>query len=1100
MRLRFLLLLPLLQFLLILFPERLCSQSDSNDDTLTVSRVWLAKGLESYKREKYDSSIYWYDKIASFDTNYSTALYEKALSNFKLEKYDNTILLCSKADSMNKSDEILYKILIARTHQKKGNISEAYKINYTLKNKYPYYAGLYTEKAHLAMEEGDWNEALIQLDSAFKLNPQFHTTHLYFSELAYLSGQPALAILAAHYGSLSLSNPADQYQLVQILNLEADDNYSSDYKVPQNLLGEFPEMEEINQLVKSKVCYTKNYKLKLKLDEKYIRQLQIIIENLATTELNQHDSLSNYYLDFYKTVGTTNMFEGCILYGLDAMKSAPAVANLLLLKRSNIEYFSKWLNGEVQKMIGKNFVQKFGFGENFRFGFYTNGQLSNCGLVENDKRTGDWQFYYDNGMPRARGNFDSEGNKTGEWKYYYNSGELSSIDNHTSNDNTYRSEIYYKNGNIKEKSSKVRGVVDGSFTDYHPNGSVSREINVEKGKISGKFKRYSYVGNLSFEREFNKDGSGDPFTEYYSNGNIEQTGIVVNDKFSGIINRYYPDGKMKEAANYENDKRTGWSVTYYRNGNVKDSSYYSNGKINGTKASYTIDGKLSARLAYKNGKINGLSVWYDDVDGLEYARLMFKKERLSSYEFFNKKGESIFTREEKSGAIEWIRHTPYGNVTEKGTYKKGEFDGDFETYHPDGSIRKKYKYKNGKLTGKFVQYQPTGEIYTEINYDKEGNRNGLQKEYFRNGKVKSTGYYKEGKREGLFTFYFFSGGISQEDWYEKGELKISKNYAKDGRLKSYQKYEEGYLYEEFYFAENGEISDHLIMNAGSQELELREGHQFAIAKGIMKNGGKDGIWKYYRGKDAVSGESEYVNGILSGTRKLYHSTGKIQSLEYFVNGSKDSIAFYYNELGQIESEKNYNLDEEQGIEKYYYADGKLQTTYLNREDLLNGKSIMYAPDGTIMIERLFFLGELVSYSGFNENGEMITVPFTSQTGEMKTYYSNGQLAVHISMKNGIRTGIYKLFDTDGKMLFESNYVNGYLNGKLIDYYPGGVVLEESDYVDGSLTGIQKMYYPSGKLAYSETYINSELNGPAEYFNEQGELIKKVEYQNGYEKN
>ncbi|MCB0819566.1 MAG: CDC27 family protein, partial [Bacteroidetes bacterium] len=353
MRLSILLLLPILQAFLLFNPTGLNAQTDSGDDTLTVSGVWLLKGLQSHNREKYDSALYWYDKIASFDTNYSTALYEKALSNFKLEKYDNTLLLCSKADSMNKSDEILYKNLMARAHQKKGNISEAYKINYGLKKKYPYYAGLYTEKAHLAMEESDWNQALIQLDSAFKLNPQFHTTHLYFSELAYLSGQPALGILAAHYGSLSLSNASDQLQLVQILNLEADDNYKSDYKVPENLLGEFPEMDEINQLVKSKVCYTKNYKLKLKLDEKYIRQLQIIIENLATTELNQHDSLSNYYLDFYKIVATNNMFEGCVLYGLDAIKAAPAVANLLMIKRSNIEYFSKWLNGEVQKMIGR---------------------------------------------------------------------------------------------------------------------------------------------------------------------------------------------------------------------------------------------------------------------------------------------------------------------------------------------------------------------------------------------------------------------------------------------------------------------------------------------------------------------------------------------------------------------------------------------------------------------------------------------------------------------------------------------------------------------------------------------------------------------------
>ena len=1081
-----------------LFQEA-AGQQTNNNDTLTASGVWLLEGIQSYNRESYDSSIYWYDKIMPQDTNYAVSLYEKSIAYMKLKKYEEAIIAATKSDSTEQGNEPRNMTVVARSLQKQGKSAEAYQLMIDLKKKFPYNAGLYAEHAHLAMEQADWKLAQVQLDSGFRINPTFYKLHLFYSELAYVSGQPTLGILSAHFGSLSLSSSSDQVQLVQLLNLEADDNFTSDYKIPPGAVGAFPELEEINQLVKSKVCYTKNYKLKLKLDEKYIRQLQLIIENLAEVELGTHDYLSDFYLSYYKEVATKNMFEACVLYGLDAIKEAPAVAKLLKSKKVDIDRFSEWNSGKVGSLKQENFYAFFGLGKQAVFQYYKSGQVLLFGDVVNNVKYDEWNYFHENGALQAKGKYDGQGKKTGEWTYYYNNGNLSAKENHNPEAESYTYEIYYRNGNIKEKATKSKGTIEGLYTEFHPNGAMNREINVSKGSASGMFRRYSFTGNLIFERDFKESGTINPYTQFYAIGTAEQKGNILNDKLSGLIQEFYPDGKLKENVNYESDKRTGWSVTYYRNGLVSDSSFYVNGKLNGAKVSYAVDGTLNSRLEYKNGKINGLSVWYDDTDGKEYARLIFKNERLSSYEFFDKEGKVIFSREEKNGSIEWVRHTPYGNITEKGTYKKGEFDGDFESYYPNGSINKKYALVDGKIAGKYIKYHPAGGVEVEAFYNNEGNQNGWQTDYYRNGKIRSRGYYRNGKKEGLFTYYYFSGVISQNNWYEEGELQSSFEYDRDGKTTLFEKYAKGNIIEETYFTVNGDKADHLKFYAGEQDINISMKHGYTTAQGKMMNGGKNGTWKYFRGKSIPTAEINYLNGQTHGVRKNYHSTGKPQSVEFYINGLKDSLAVYYNELGQKESEKTYNLGDEEGNEKFYYANGKLQSEFINREDALHGKATMYAPDGTVMIERHYFRGELVAFSGLNKSGEKVTVDIANQTGDVQTFFKDGKLAVSYTLKNGLREGDYKLFDTNGQLLFQSTYSNGYLNGKQTDYYPGGKVLEESTFADGNLTGEQKMYYPDGKLAFKETYSENVLNGPAEYYNEKGELVKKVIYQQGYEK-
>jgi antitoxin component YwqK of YwqJK toxin-antitoxin module/Tfp pilus assembly protein PilF len=1068
-------------------------------EKLTYSAEHIEKGIEAYRREQYDSSIYWYDQVYVRDTNFASASYEKALSLIKLKRYDQAIVALDKSDEAEDGNDVRNGMVRARAYHKKGDKDKAYSLIHELKKKFPYHADLYAEHAHLAFEASDWKLAQIQIDSAFRINSSYYKTHLYFSEIAYASGQPALGMLAAHFGSLSLNSASDQFELVQLLNLEADDNFTSSYPIPQNVLGSFPELEDLNQLVKSKVVFTDKYKLRLKLDEKYIRQMQLIIENLAQIEPGSHDAMSTFYLNYYKEIAAKDFFEGCILYGLDAIKEAPAVAKLLKSKKGDIEKYTEWNTEKIRKTRQENFSNIFKFGNDFVFQYYRGGQIQVFGKFENEKRLGEWTFFHPNGAMQAQGSYDNKPQKTGEWKYYFDNGQMSLKEDIDNNAGTLEYVAYYRNGNKKESGTKLRGTLDGLYTEFHPNGAKKREIDVKNGSASGMFKKYDFNGTLELEREFVNPGMPGLYVQYYGNGQKEQMATIINDKLSGVVQEWYPDGKLKEKAYFDGDKRSGWSVSYYRNGAIKDSAFYVNGKLNGVKTSFTREGKLSTRNEYKNGKINGLSTWYDDTDGKEYAHLTFKNERLASYEFLDKEGKVIFSRQESNSAIEWLRHTPYGNITEKGTYRKGEFDGDFETYYPNGSVKKKYAFVNGNVSGKYVTYHSNGNIENEAKYDSEGNLQGLQKEYYRNGKLRSFGIYVDGKREGLFTYYYQSGGIAQENWYEKGKIKASTEYHKNGKLNLNESYVDGELLEEQYFRADGSKGEALKHYAGEQNVNLSKTLGYTTAMGKFMNGGKVGDWKYYSAKDVLSSEIHYTNDKRSGKSKAYHNSGKIRSEEWYINGERDSAARYYNELGILDSETYFDLGEEQGKEHYYYADGKVQTEFNNVDDDLSGKGTMYAPDGSVIIERHYFEGQMVSYTSLNASGQKVTVPFTTQTGDVVAYYANGKLALKYTLKNGNRDGKYEHYNTDGKPLFIGFYTDGQLNGKYTDYYPDGKLLEDCTYELGMLQGEKKMYYSNGKLAFKETYVNGELNGMAEYYNEKGELVRKTNYENGYEK-
>ena len=66
---------------------------------------------------------------------------------------------------------------------------------------------------------------------------------------------------------------------------------------------------------------------------------------------------------------------------------------------------------------------------------------------DNNKRTGYWEYYFDNGKVKRKGNY-LNGKKDGNWEHYYENGNISFTTNYLNGVRHGRWEFYWSNGDM----------------------------------------------------------------------------------------------------------------------------------------------------------------------------------------------------------------------------------------------------------------------------------------------------------------------------------------------------------------------------------------------------------------------------------------------------------------------------------------------------------------------------------------------------------------------------------------------------------------------------------------------------------------------------
>ncbi|MEC9303278.1 MAG: hypothetical protein VYD59_02425 [Bacteroidota bacterium] len=135
--------------------------------------------------------------------------------------------------------------------------------------------------------------------------------------------------------------------------------------------------------------------------------------------------------------------------------------------------------------------------------------------------------------------------------------------------------------------------------------------------------------------------------------------------------------------------------------------------------------------------------------------------------------------------------------------------------------------------------------YKNNQISQETQRNGICKFYYKNGVIKYTGNMVEGWYDGVWKYFDKKGVLETEEIWEDGELITEKDYEKNGSL----------------WREMEWTSD----NSGIFKL-YDGGLGLVIKEGTLKNGKKEGVWKYYT--------VNYEDGTKKLDKKIIFKNGK----------------------------------------------------------------------------------------------------------------------------------------------------------------------------------------------------------------------------------
>ncbi len=198
----------------------------------------------------------------------------------------------------------------------------------------------------------------------------------------------------------------------------------------------------------------------------------------------------------------------------------------------------------------------------------------------------------------------------------------------------------------------------------------------------------------------------------------------------------------------------------------------------------------------------------------------------------------------------------------------------------------------------------------------------------------------------------------------------------------------------------------------------------------------------------------------------WYENGKIKWLRENVSGNQVGKSINYNSEGILEKIYDNSTSEY----TTFYKNGKRKETLLFKPGSTNDQTQYYF-NGKIK-SRFISLGNGEhSAEYFNENGEKIFDGFWKSTtllnhdkqkftGNIITYFSNGEISHFSKHKNGV-------FD-----------------GKFYDKYANGNLKFQGIYVDGE-AGKYESYYEDGKM----DYINDPKNKLYKNWDEKGNLIK-----------
>lgn len=449
--------------------------------------------------------------------------------------------------------------------------------------------------------------------------------------------------------------------------------------------------------------------------------------------------------------------------------------------------------------------------------------------------------------------------------------------------------FYYPNGQKSSEGVLENGQPEGWWKSYNEQGVLVSEGNRKNHLLDSTWTFYDDKGYKSLVINYKNGVKEGDRIQYFNNEYVVEHWSA--DTIVGDVNTYHTDGWLKKHTPYEAGVPHGMEKEYNDTGLVVTVSNYYRGvltrreRINrtdnfgykqGNWKYFWPNGNLKMEVSYLNDKIHGFLKRYDE-NGNFLSVEKYDHDRL------------VEDAKETKQLERKVAYHSNGQPSIIASYYKGVPEGFRREFDEEGNVIRSYGYEDG-----WMRYEGV--------LDMNGKRQGLWKEYYKTGELRSQGKYVNSNPVGLWRYYFTDNtveiigeydqkGRKTGEWlwyYANGDTMVSANYAAgelDGEFVEFDEY--GQVVSQGNYVEGTEEGQWIYVNGGYTE------------KGSYYDGMRTGEWviRYPDGKAACV--IHYEQDVMHGKYTSYWENGRVKLTGRYVGGLRDGAWFKYNEEGEL---------------------------------------------------------------------------------------------------------------------------------------------------------------------------------------------------------
>jgi antitoxin component YwqK of YwqJK toxin-antitoxin module len=168
-------------------------------------------------------------------------------------------------------------------------------------------------------------------------------------------------------------------------------------------------------------------------------------------------------------------------------------------------------------------------------------------------------------------------------------------------------EEYWPNGQLKVKTTMVKGVPNGPTQEYYDNGQLMYEADYVDGTPNGPYETYHYNGQPWFKTVINNRYASGPTEEYYPNGQLKFKLHLVDGKPTGLYEEYHESGQLRIRRPLGNYLSGSYAITDSPLRNYLDGfgRNYDNWDVNGPVEEYWPNGQLRRKTTIVDDAFDG---------------------------------------------------------------------------------------------------------------------------------------------------------------------------------------------------------------------------------------------------------------------------------------------------------------------------------------------------------------------------------------------------------------------------------------------------------------------------------------------------------------